>query len=189
MAEKKRVELRDALRLIAPGPVGIVSTLYRNQPNVMTAGWLQPLSLYPALIGVAVHPSRLTHEFITKTEVFALNIPNADLISAVHYCGMKSGREGDKFEAAKLTPADALEIEAPLIQECVGHIECEVEDRITIGDHDLFIGRVIAVSVDSEAFNTIWDVTADPGQLLHHLGADRYAGLARAYRATMPEED
>ncbi len=189
MAEKRQVELRDALRLIAPGPVTLISTMYRDQPNAMTAAWLLPLSLSPTLIGVAVHPTRLTHEFIMKSDVFAINIPNVDLISAVHFCGMKSGNEGDKFAAAKLTPIEAAEIEAPLVQECVAHIECGVHDRITLGDHDLFVGRVLSVTADDQAFNKIWDVTTDPGQLLHHLGGDRYAGLAKAYRATMPEEE
>lgn len=189
MADKKAVEIRDALRLIAPGPVTLVSTMYRDQPNVMTAAWLLPLSLDPVLIGVAINPTRLTHEFIMKTDVFAVNIPNIDLLSAVHFCGMKSGQEGDKFAAAKLTPVEAGEIEAPLVQECVAHIECGMHDRMTIGDHDLFVGRVLAVNADEQAFNKIWDVTTDPGQLLHHLGGDRYAGLARAYKASMPEPD
>jgi flavin reductase (DIM6/NTAB) family NADH-FMN oxidoreductase RutF len=189
LAGKKQVELRDALRLIVPGPVGLISTLYRDQPNVMTAAWMTPLSLSPTLVGVAIQPSRLTHEFVTKTDVFAINIPNVDLLSAVHYCGMKSGREGDKFEAAKLTPAEAAEIEAPLVQECVAHIECGLFDRISLGDHDLFIGRVLSVSADEEAFNGLWDVTADAGRLLHHLGADYYAGLSRSYRARMPADE
>src|SRR5918998_2686125 len=104
MATKRRLEQRDALRLLAPGPVALVSTLYRDQPNAMTAGWLLPLSLSPTHVGVAVQPSRLTHEFITRSEQFALNFPTLDLIAAVHTCGMASGREGDKFVAAGLTP-------------------------------------------------------------------------------------
>src|SRR4051794_28017874 len=118
VAEKKQVETRDALRMLAPGPVTLVSTIYRDHPNLMTAAWLLPLSLSPTLIGVAVQPSRLTHEFITKTDVFAVNVPNVDLISAVHLCGLRSGREGDKFAAANLSPADALEIDTPLVAEC-----------------------------------------------------------------------
>jgi flavin reductase (DIM6/NTAB) family NADH-FMN oxidoreductase RutF len=188
VAEKTQFESRDALRMLAPGPVTLISTMYRDHPNLMTCAWLLPLSLSPTLVGVAVQPSRLTHEFITKTDQFALNVPTVDLISAVHLCGMRSGREGDKFAAANLTPEDAMEIEAPLVSECVGHIECGVFDRLTIGDHDLFVGRVLTVTADDEAFNGIWDVTTDAGQLLHHLGGDRYAGLARAYRATLPEE-
>jgi flavin reductase (DIM6/NTAB) family NADH-FMN oxidoreductase RutF len=175
--------------MLAPGPVTLISTMYRNQPNIMTAGWLLPLSLEPTFVGVAVEPTRLTHEFITKTEQFAINIPTVDLLSAVHLCGMTSGREGDKFEAAGLMPTEASEIETPLVDECVGHIECGVIDRVTFGDHDLFIGRVLAVSAVDEAFNQTWQVDIDAGQLLHHLGGDRYAGLSKAYRATFEPVD
>jgi flavin reductase (DIM6/NTAB) family NADH-FMN oxidoreductase RutF len=190
MAEKSALELRDALRLLAPGAVTLVSTMYRDQPNVMTAGWLLSLSLEPTYLGVAVQPGRLSHEFITKTEQFALNFPNIDLIAAVHLCGMKSGRDEDKFETANLTPEDATTIEAPLVAECVGHIECSVVDRITLGDHDLFVGRVLAVSAVEEAFDQIWQVETDAGQLLHHLGGDRYAGMSRPYRASSePDQD
>ena len=189
MPEKREVALRDALRLLAPGPVGLVSTMYRDHPNVMTAAWMLPLSLDPIRVGVAVHPTRLTHEFISKTEWFAINIPNVDLITAVHTCGLRSGRDGDKFATAGLTPADAREIEAPLVAECVAHIECGVAERVTLGDHDLFVGSVLAVTALDEAFDGFWDVTTDAGRLLHHLGADRYSGLQRVYRVAPPEED
>lgn len=189
MAEKRQVALRAALRLLSPGPVALVSTMYRDRPNVMTAAWLLPLSLDPIRVGVAVHPTRLTHEFISKSEWFALNIPNVDLITPVHTCGMRSGRDGDKFAATGLTPTEAQAIEAPLIAECVAHIECGVAERVTLGDHDLFVGSVLAVSALDEAFDGFWNVGGDAGQLLHHLGADRYAGLARTYRVTPPEED
>lgn len=189
MAGKREVQLRDALRLIAPGPITLVSTMYHDHPNVMTAGWLLPLSLDPTLIGVAIHPDRLTHEFATKSESFAINIPTLDLITAVHHCGMTSGREGDKFEASGLTPGDASEIDVPLVAECVAHIECGLTERITLGDHDLFVGRVLVVTATDESFNTIWDVESEAGQLLHHLGGDRYAGLGKAYRAKLPERD
>ena len=189
MAEKRRVEPRDALRMLAPGPVALVTTIYRDQPNVMTAAWLLPLSLDPTYVGVAVHPTRLTHEFVSKSEAFALNIPTVDLLSAVHACGMRSGRDGDKFAATGLTPEAALEIEAPLIAECVGHVECGVVDRLSLGDHDLFVGRVLVASALDEAFDGFWDVTVDAGRLLHHLGADRYASLGRAYRARSKREE
>jgi flavin reductase (DIM6/NTAB) family NADH-FMN oxidoreductase RutF len=189
VGEKSNRELRDALRMISPGPVTLVSTSYHDRPNVMTAAWLLPLSLAPVLIGVAVQPSRLTHELITKSEEFAVNLPTIDLLSAVHLCGNSSGRDADKYLSAALTPAEATKIEAPLVAECVGHIECGLVDRIALGDHDLFVGRVLAVQADSEAFDGFWEVSADPGRLLHHLGADRYAGLGRAYRAALPEAE
>lgn len=180
---------RDALRMLAPGPLALVTTMYRDQPNVMTAAWMQPLSLSPLLLTIAVQPSRLTHEFMTKTEVFALNFPTIDLLAAVHLCGMISGNEKDKFEATKLTPELGVATEAPLIAECVAHIECEVRDRVTIGDHDLFVAMPLRVTADEEAFDGIWRVENDAGRVLHHLGADRYAGLGKAYQATLPDDD
>jgi len=189
MATKQERGVRDALRLLSPGPVTLISTMYREQPNLMTAAWLLPLSLDPVRIGLAVHPTRLTHEFISKAEMFAINIPNVDLITAVHTCGFKSGREGDKFALTGLTPADAQEMEAPLVAECVAHIECGVVERLTLGDHDLFVANVLAVTALDEAFDGFWDVSGDAGRLLHHLGADRYAGLGRMYKASPPEEE
>ena len=180
---------REALRMLAPGPVALVTTMYHDQPNIMTAAWMQPLSLSPLLISIAVQPSRLTYEFMTKTDVFALNIPTVDLLSAVHLCGMISGNEKDKFEATGLTPELGVATEAPLIAECVAHVECEVRDRVSIGDHDLFVALPLRVTADDEAFDGIWKVDDDAGRILHHLGADRYAGLGKAYQATLPEDE
>ena len=97
---------------------------------------------------------------------------------------MTSGREADKFEQAGLTPVESTLVEAPFVEECVGHIECAVADRVSFGDHDLFIARVEAAFADEEAFTTTWNVDVDAGRLLHHLGGDRYAELARSYRAS-----
>ncbi|MGI8643171.1 MAG: flavin reductase family protein [Thermomicrobiales bacterium] len=188
MAVKRILDARDALRLIVPGPVGLISTIYRDQPNVMAASWMLPLSFDPVVIGVAIHPGRMTHEFVSKSEHFVVNVPTADLMSAVHIAGTVSGRESDKFAATGLTLADPLEVEAPLVAECIGHIECGVMERQSFGDHDLFVGRVLRVQALDEAFNGFLQVEDEAGQLLHHLGADRYAGLGRAYRVEIPEE-
>jgi flavin reductase (DIM6/NTAB) family NADH-FMN oxidoreductase RutF len=126
---------------------------------------------------------------MSKTEVFALNFPTIDLLAAVHLCGMVSGNEQDKFEASKLTPELGVATEAPLIAECVAHIECEVRDRVTIGDHDLFVAMPLRVTADEEAFDGVWRVDNDAGRMLHHLGADRYAGLGKAYQAALPDDD
>jgi flavin reductase (DIM6/NTAB) family NADH-FMN oxidoreductase RutF len=189
MGTKVYRQSRDALRMLAPGPLALVTTMYHDQPNIMTAAWMQPLSLSPLLISIAVQPSRLTYEFMTKTDVFAINIPTVDLLSAVHLCGMTSGNEKDKFEATGLTPELGVATEAPLIAECVAHLECEVRDRVSIGDHDLFVALPLRVTADDEAFDGIWKVDDDAGRILHHLGADRYAGLGKAYQSTLPEDE
>lgn len=190
MASKVEREGMDALRLLQPGPLALVTSRFRSTDNIMTAAWLAPLSFDPPLVGVAIHSGRLTHELVTGSEFFALNIPTAELLVAVHRCGMMTGRNGDKFEAAGLTPADAQAIESPLVEECVAHIECGVVGRHTIGDHDLFIGQPLAVSAAAEAFDGRWLVETDAGQVLHHLRADYYATLSRPYQARLePDEE
>ena len=175
----RKLELPElaAIRLIEPGPLALLTSRYRSADNVMTAAWMLPVSMSPPLVGVAIHPGRLTHEYVSKSEFFTLNIPLIELLAAVHRCGLESGREGDKFERAGLTPVDAAQLDVPLIEECVAHIECGVIARSQFGDHDLFIGEPLAVSADDEAFNERWLVETDAGHILHHLRADYYAAL------------
>lgn len=189
MGEKTYRQSRDALRMLSPGTVALVTTIYRDQPNMMTAAWMQPISLSPLLISIAVQPSRLTHEFMTKTETFVLNFPTLELLNAVHLAGMVSGRDQDKIEVSGLTLEPGVATEAPLIAECVAHVECEVRDRVSIGDHDLFVALPLRVTADDEAFAGTWLVENDAGRVLHHLGGDRYASLGKVYQGKLAEED
>lgn len=178
---------RDALRMIVPGPVVMISTMSKGQPNLMTAAWLTAQSLSPTLVSVAIHPDRLTHQFVSSTEEFVINIPVLDGMGAVHRAGMISGRDGDKFATLGIEPLESTVVEAPRVEGCAGYIECRVHDRISAGDHDLFVAEVVFAAADDESFDGHWNVDVDAGRLLHHLGADRYAGLAHQYRATLPE--
>lgn len=181
--------LRDALRMIAPGPVTLLTTMHKGQPNVMTAAWVRPQSLNPTLLSVAIHPDRLTHQFVTATEQVVINIPVYTMMSTVHRAGLISGRDGDKLATLGLEAVDATLIEPPRIAGCAAYIECHVQDRIGAGDHDLFTLEIMAVAADDESFDGFWRITEDAGQLLQHLGADRYATLANAYQITVTEPD
>lgn len=186
---KQILEPMMAARLLEPGPLALLTSRYRSAENVMTQSWMMTVSLDPAVVAVAIHPERLSHEYVGRSEFFGLSIPTADLLSAVHRCGVESGRDGDKFARSGLMPVDALEIDAPLIDECVAHIECGVIERMSFGDHDLFVGEVLAVQAEDEAFRERWLVEVDAGQILHHLRADHYAALSRPYRARIPDDD
>lgn len=189
MAEKVQLARGIAPRLLEPGPVTLITSMYRSAENVMTAAWMMPVSMDPPLIGIAIYPDRLTHEYVTKSEFFAINFPTAELIEAVHRCGIESGRDADKFERAGLTQIEALEIEAPLIEECVAHIECGVIGRTSFGDHDLFIGEPLAIQALDEAFQERWLVDVDAGRVLHHLRANYYASLGRPYEVVLREDE
>ena len=174
---KQDLALTVARRLLAPGPVVLVTAAWRGHPNIMTAAWVFPLSIEPPLVGVAVSPLRLTHDMIAASEEFALNIPGPRLREKVHFCGMTSGRDRDKWHEAHLTPLPAKRIEAPLVEECLAHIECGVEQAIVVGDHTLFVGRVLAVQAEEGCFDEMWLLEEDEAKPLHHVGLDRYAIL------------
>ncbi len=185
---KRPIERRLAARLLQPGPLALVTSLFRSQHNVMTAAWLMPLGTDPMLVGLAIRPDRLTHEFVSRSELFGLSVPTIELINAVHRCGVESGRDRDKFEYAHLTPMDASEIDVPLVGECIAHMECGVIERISLTDHDLFIGEVLAASAIDELFTDRWRIQ-DGSELLHHIAGDEYAALSRIYRARLPDEE
>lgn len=182
---RREFEAADALRFLNGGPVALVTTSWRAASDVMPAIWHTPLSRTPPLIGVAVHPSRHTHDMITYSEQFALNFPARDLLNYAHYFGAVSGDNVGKLELARLATFRASKIDVPLIESCIAWIELGLEDTYRVGDHSLFIGRVLVVHAEEEAYDTTWRVE-DPGyKPLHYLGSDRYAVLDRRLTAEL----
>src|SRR3989337_1903990 len=138
---RRTIEPPDALRLLNGGPVALITTRFRNETNVMPAIWTVPLSRRPPLIGVAVNPSRYTHDMVRFAEEFALNFPARDLLNHTHYFGSVSGAAAGKLELAKLPTFKASKISAPLIEHCLAHVECSLDDALRLGDHPQFAGR------------------------------------------------
>lgn len=181
---KEEIPVSQASRLINPGPVVLVTAQLKGKPNIMPAAWVTPISFDPPLVGLCVSPLRYTHEMIYKTEEFALNIPTVELLKQVVYCGDVSGRDVDKFKETGLRPADPRVIQAPLIEECIGHIECGVVNAYPLGDHTLFVGEVQAVQVDKEAFDERWLLKVREAKPLHHLGGKFFAVLEEPIEAS-----
>jgi flavin reductase (DIM6/NTAB) family NADH-FMN oxidoreductase RutF len=177
----------DARRLLGGGPVAIVTTAWRGNWNAMPAIFVTPLSITPPLIGVAVHPSRHTHDMIKYSEEFALNIPTRELLHHVQYLGSVSGHELNKLELTKLPTFRARKIDAPLLEGCVGWIECGVHDAYNIGDHTLFIGKIAAVSAEKDAFNETWLLDDPELRPLHYLGVNFYGTLGERLEARIPQ--
>jgi flavin reductase (DIM6/NTAB) family NADH-FMN oxidoreductase RutF len=175
---KVDVDLTRALRLLQPGPVTLVTAQYRGKKNVMAAAWITPVSSNPPLVALAVFPGRFTHGLIQKSGDFAVNIPPRPLAEKVRQVGEVSGEDVDKFLQAGLTPYEAKQVTAPLIAECIGHLECGVIDSTRAGDHTLFLAEVVAAAAEATAFDgEMWTLAAEELKPLHHLGANAYAAL------------
>lgn len=171
---KEKIPLDKAHRLITSGPVTLITAAYKDRVGLMPASWVMPISLRPLLVAAAISPAAFTHELIDKSNEFAINVPTGDLARAVKQAGSISSRDVDKFKIIGLHPLTALKIKAPLVEECIGHLECGVIERVSIGDHTLFIGEVVAAQVEAGTFEGVWLVEKEEAKVLHHLGGSTY---------------
>jgi len=175
----------DARRLLAGAPVVLVTTRWRGVANVMPAAWNMPLSHDPPLVGIAVHPSRHTYDMLRFSEEFALNVPGRRLMNHVQYLGMVSGRDVQKIELAKLPTFKAQRVDAPLLEGCLAYIECSVLEVLPLGDHHLFVGKVLAAQAERDAFEEGWLLEDDDYKPLHYLGGELYAILGERRQAQL----
>ena len=187
--KKVEVPLLRAGRLINAGPVVLITSRYKDRVNVMTAAWVTPLSFRPPMVGIAIHPARFTHDLIKKSEQFVINVPGISLLNAVEICGTYSGKDVDKFAKAGITPVDALEVDVPLVEECLGHIECVLVDAFTTGDHTLFVGQIVAASAAEGVFDRVWTLEDEEAKPLHHLGGKFYALLEKRIESPPLEKE
>lgn len=188
---KKKIPLWQAYRLLQPGAVALVTTCYRDKVNVMPASWIAPVSYDPPRIGIAVAPAHLTYDLIRRSEVFALNIPGRPLAEQVDRAGRVSGHDvDDKLAEVGLTEAEAEEIEVPLIEECLAHIECGLVEAVELGDHVWLVGEVLAAKADEEAFDETWLLGEDEEKKpLLHLGGAVYALPEAPIHVVSPEQN
>ncbi|MCG3141077.1 MAG: Flavoredoxin [Anaerolineae bacterium] len=175
---KIQVDLARATRLLQPAPLALVTAKFRDKANVMVAAWTMNCSHNPPMAALAVYPARFTHDLIVKSGQFALNIPPRPLLETVKKIAETSGEDVDKFVANKLTLYEGKQVNAPLIVECIGHLECGVVDTLRLGSHTLFFAEIVAAAADELAFDgerwTLADKSVKP---LHHLGGDGYGVL------------
>jgi flavin reductase (DIM6/NTAB) family NADH-FMN oxidoreductase RutF len=124
----------------------------KGRPNIITLGEVFNISIrHPVIIGIAIRPVTYSHSLISESGEFVVNLPTASILRSVDGCGGVSGRGGvDKFQRFDLTPVPASEVRPPLIEECPVNIECRVLEQKSVGDHDLFLGEVLAVHVDED---------------------------------------
>ena len=118
--------------------------------NVLTIAWTGTVCTNPAMVYISVRPSRHSYHMIKETGEFVINLTTKDLVYATDYCGVKSGRDVDKFDKMHLTREKAKYVNAPLIKESPVNIECEVVDIISCGSHDMFLAKVLCVHADKQ---------------------------------------
>ena len=137
--------------MLYPLPVVMVSMADKNgKTNIITIAWAGTVCTNPPMVSISVRPERYPYPILKETGEFVINLTTKELAFATDYCGVKSGRDVDKFKEMKLTPLKAKEVKAPLIQESPVNLECRVREILPLGSHHMFLADVAAVHADEK---------------------------------------
>lgn len=173
MVEKVEVELSRCRSFLHPRNTVLITCIGKDgKANIITCEDSMPTSYEPPMIAICMSPKRHSHRLIRESEEFVVNIPTIDIVREVLICGRASGQNVDKFKRAKLTPITAQKVKAPLIKECIAHLECKLSHQFETGDHTIFVGEVIAASANKGIFAEAFDVKNV--KLVLHVGGDAF---------------
>ena len=140
--------------MLYPVPAVMVSCKREGErPNIITVAWAGTICSDPAMVSISVRPERYSYDIIKETKEFVINLVTRELTYATDYCGVRSGRDVDKFQEMKLTPLPSKYIKAPGIAESPLNLECSVEDIISLGSHHMFLARILGVTVEAAYMN------------------------------------
>ena len=127
---------------------------------------------------ISVRPERYSHELITQSGEFVINLPTRELVKAVDWCGVKTGRKVDKFKEMQLTAEPSAKVSAPLLAESPVNIECKVREVVSLGTHDMFIADIVGLDVAKELLDEKGKLCLDKAWLLAYAHGEYY-GLGK----------
>jgi len=173
MGSKVAVPLEQAPYLLHPYNSTLVTSKGKDgNANVMAVAWIIPLSVNPPLLAISIRPERYSHKLIRETKEFAVNIPTFNQAKKVLICGRRTGRNADKLKDAGFKTEKAEAVAAPLIKECIAHIECKLVKTVKTGDHTLMTGRIVAAQASEQHFKETYNMKKHRPCL--HLGRNYF---------------
>lgn len=162
--------------MLYPVPAVLVSCRdKKGNDNVLTVAWAGTICSDPAMLSISVRKERYSYPMIKESGEFVVNLTTKELVRATDYCGVKSGREEDKFAAAGLTKGEAEKINAPIIMESPVNLECRVVNVLELGSHDMFLAEVVNVQVSDEYMDEKGGFHLNDANLLAYSHGEYYA--------------
>lgn len=161
--------------LLGPIPPVLVSCGTPEAPNVFTVAWAGIVNTHPPRVSISVRPSRHSYGLIQESGAFVINLPTTALARAVDWCGVKSGRDVNKFEAMGLTALPASQVGCPLVGESPVNLECKVFQQLPLGTHDLFLADVVAVNVSENLLDAAGKLHLERAGLLAYAHGQYYS--------------
>lgn len=142
--------------MVYPAPAVLVSCgSTRQTANMLTVAWVGTICTNPAMLSISVRPERHSYDIIKREMQFTVNLTTESMVRATDWCGVKSGRDYDKFAETGLTPMPGVVNSCYMIAESPLAIECAVTDIIHLGSHDMFIARVVNLVADERYIDSV----------------------------------
>lgn len=164
--------------LLAPVPPVLVTCGTAEAPNVLTVGWTGIVNTVPAKTYISLRPERFSYPLVRESGEFVINLAPASLVRAVDFCGVRSGKNTDKFRETGLTPAPASKVSCPLLEESPLSLECRVFQEIPLGSHTMFLADIVAADVDASLIDGNGKLHLERADLLAYAHGEYY-GLGK----------
>jgi len=161
--------------LLSPVPTVLVSCGKGEKANLITIGWTGIVATHPPRLYISVRPERHSYGLIEDSGEFCVNLPSADIAKAVDFCGVRSGKDCDKFAETGLTKCESFEVECPSVAECPMTLECKVCQKIPLGSHDMFIADIVAVSLNEELMDKNGRIMLEKANLYAYVHGDYFS--------------
>lgn len=152
--------------MVYPLPPAMVTCGSIDNPNIITVAWTGTICTNPAMTYISVRKERYSYDLIRSTGTFAINLTTKRLVRAADFCGVKSGRDFNKFEHLALTVEKGLAAGLPIIKESPLSLECQVTEIKELGSHDMFLAKVIGVNIENELMDETGRFRLDLSQLV-----------------------
>lgn len=164
--------------MLNPVPAVMVSCGNKEKSNIITVAWTGIVNSEPPMTYVSVRKERFSHDIIKESGEFVINITTEDLAFATDFCGVRSGRDLDKFKEMKLTPVPGEKVSCPVIKESPVNLECKVREIHEYGSHDMFVADIVNVQVNEELLDANGRIRLDQAGLLAYNHGE-YFGLKK----------
>lgn len=166
--------------MVYPAPAVMVSCgSEANEYNIITIAWTGTVNSKPPMAYVSIRKERHSHQIIQRNGGFVINLTNEPLAFATDFCGVKSGRDVNKFKHLNLTPVAATKVKAVMIEEAPVSIECEVKQVLELGSHDMFLAEVVAIHVDESLMDSSGKLSLDKANPIVYAHGEYY-GMGEA---------
>jgi len=160
--------------LLAPLPAVMVSSGTVEKPNVMTVAWTGIINTQPSKTYISVRKSRYSYDLIKNSGSFVINLVPSTLVKACDFCGVRSGRDIDKFKFCNLTAEASFSVDAPSIAECPLSLECRVSEIIELGSHDMFLADIVSVAVKKDLIDQNGRLALEKAGLLAYVHGEYF---------------